>query len=106
MAILPLESVEMIYREMAKGLDRRSPLLKTCQELLLLISKIFPILLTHPGTIDALYLNLTRTDDPTNTTNALQVLAALKDPKSMHINKKTATSEKTTTHAQHHKRQS
>lgn len=90
MVILPPESVEIIFRELARGIERRSPLLRPCQELLIVIAETFPVLLTHPGTIDALVLNMT-TKDPTDATNALKILAAIHDRKALtQVNKKTA----------------
>ena len=82
----------MIFRELAKGIERRSPVLKPCQELLLLISHTFPILLTHPGTMDAILLSIT-TNDHNNTTNALKLLKAIREQKIIqHANKKTVAS--------------
>jgi hypothetical protein len=95
MAIIPIESIEVIYREMARNLEKpNATMLKACQELLLMIAGKFPILLTHPGTIDALLLNLEWSNEDWNVTNTLQILATMKDErKAMKASgKKTAAS--------------
>ena len=97
MAMLPMESIEMIFREMVAN-EKRLPLFVSCQELLLLIATTFPVLLTHPHTIEALLKHIkfgvARNSGPI-INNTLQILAALQDPKPMHEDKKTAESEHT-----------
>lgn len=94
LTLTPIESIEIIYQLMAENVAKKNHvMLKACQELLLLIASKVPILLTHPGTIDAMLINLTHSDDEWNLTNTLQILSAIKDGgKGMKANKKTARS--------------
>jgi len=84
LALLPMESIEVIYREMAASgqQPRREAYFKSLQELLLLVAAKFPALLTHPHTMRALLdhvkLGMTRERDEI-VTNALRTLVALQD---------------------------
>lgn len=93
MAMFPLECVEMLYREMdmcmIKG-SSRLPLFRMCQEVLLLVAQTFPLLLTHPGTLQALLQHLTFTDDAQLILNTLQLLLSFNDQKALTRDKKTA----------------
>lgn len=70
--------------------SNRTTLFKTAQELLLLIAQLFPLVLTHPGTLDALHQQLTFSEDAEIISNTLQILATIKDQSIIHNNKKTA----------------
>lgn len=98
MAILPMESIDVVYREMREAGARREPLFKSCQELLLLIASTFPKLMTHPDTSAALHEHLTigiERGNPVLVTNTLLILRELKDATIMQTNKKLAESEHT-----------
>lgn len=104
MAILPMESIDVVYREMRDTGARREPLFKSCQELLLLIASTFPKLMTHPQTTAALFEHINiglERENEVIVTNTLLILREIKDPTAMQADKKLAESE----HSQRHRRQ-
>jgi hypothetical protein len=96
MAILPMESIDVVYREMRDTGARREPLFKSCQELLLLIASTFPKLMTHPQTTAALFEHINiglERENEVIVTNTLLILREIKDPTAMQADKKLAESE-------------
>lgn len=84
MVILPMESIDMIFHEIAANMkSHRIPMVKNAQELLLLIAKVVPAYLTHPSTMRALYSHL-EFKQPQITQTTLNVLTHVHKPATMH----------------------
>jgi len=89
MTLFPAESIDMLYRELETNLNiKRLMLVKAAQELLLLMAREMPQLLTHPHTIEALEKHLTHGKDETIITNALHVTARAREAAKQQKNQK------------------